>query len=63
MSEKRPLVKIRDMNEKVDAAKGNETIFSEFRKSIARRARGFLAPEYNIPVSYTHLTLPTILLV
>ena len=58
VSEKRPLVKIRDMNEKVDAAKGNETIFSEFRKSIARRARGFLAPEYNIQCIEAAVNLP-----
>ena len=58
VSEKRPLVKIRDMNEKVDAAKGNETIFSEFRKSIARRARGFLAPEYNIKCIEAAVNLP-----
>ena len=36
------------MNEKVEAAKGNENLFKDFRASIARRARGFLAPEYNI---------------
>tara|TARA_B100001123_G_scaffold55612_1_gene59161 strand:- start:3402 stop:5492 length:2091 start_codon:yes stop_codon:yes gene_type:complete len=48
VSEKRPLVKISEMNEKVEAAKGNENLFKDFRASIARRARGFLAPEYNI---------------
>ncbi|MEC7831314.1 MAG: 3-hydroxyacyl-CoA dehydrogenase NAD-binding domain-containing protein [Pseudomonadota bacterium] len=48
ISENRPLVKISEMNEKVDAAKGNENLFKDFRASIARRARGFLAPEYNI---------------
>ena len=48
VSENRPLIKISEMNEKVDAAKGNENLFKDFRASIARRARGFLAPEYNI---------------
>ena len=48
VSENRPLVKISEMNDKVEAAKGNENIFKDFRASIARRARGFLAPEYNI---------------
>ena len=48
VSENRPLVKISEMNEKVEAARGNENIFTDFRASIARRARGFLAPEYNI---------------
>ena len=48
ISENRPLVKISEMNDKVEAARGNENIFTDFRASIARRARGFLAPEYNI---------------
>ena len=48
VSENRPLVKISEMNDKVEAARGNENIFTDFRESIARRARGFLAPEYNI---------------
>ncbi|MDC0247335.1 3-hydroxyacyl-CoA dehydrogenase NAD-binding domain-containing protein [OCS116 cluster bacterium] len=48
VSENRPLVKISEMNDKVEAARGNENIFKDFRKSIAKRARGFLAPEYNI---------------
>ena len=48
VSQNRPLVKISEMNDKVEAARGNENIFKDFRKSIAKRARGFLAPEYNI---------------
>ncbi len=48
VSENRPLVKISEMNEKVEAAKGNKNLFKDFRASISRRARGFLAPEYNI---------------
>ena len=48
VSENRPLIKISEMNDKVEAARGNENIFTDFRASIAKRARGFLAPEYNI---------------
>ena len=48
LSENKPLRKVRDINEKVKAARGNEDLFSDFRKSIARKTRGFLAPEYNI---------------
>ncbi|WP_333586031.1 3-hydroxyacyl-CoA dehydrogenase NAD-binding domain-containing protein [Phenylobacterium sp.] len=44
----RPLRKIRDQNEKLDAAKGKPEIFEAFRKANARKFRGFLAPEYNI---------------
>ena len=43
-----PLKRVRDMNEKVEAARGHPEIFENFRKSIARKTRGFLAPEYNI---------------
>ena len=105
-----PLLRIRDRSDKLEDTP--ESLFSDFRTSIAKRTRGFLAPEYNIrcveaaveldfdaglereqelfrdlmkgtqskaqqyyffaeraalkipgPVSYTHLTLPTILLV
>lgn len=48
VAEKRPLKKVRDMNEKVEAARGKPEIFSEFRKANARKFRGFLAPEYII---------------
>jgi len=48
ISEKRPLKKVRELNEKVIAARGNTDLFSNYRKSIARKTRGFLAPEYNI---------------
>ena len=48
LSEKRPLRKVRDQNEKVEAARGKPEIFSDFRKANARKFRGFLAPEYNI---------------
>ena len=48
LANNRPLKKVRDMDEKVIAARGNNQLFSDFRKSIARKTRGFLAPEYNI---------------
>jgi 3-hydroxyacyl-CoA dehydrogenase len=48
VAEARPLRKIRDQNEKVEAARGKPEIFADFRKANARKFRGFLAPEYNI---------------
>jgi 3-hydroxyacyl-CoA dehydrogenase len=48
VAEKRPLKKVRDSNEKVEAARGKPEIFARFRKDNARNFRGFLAPEYNI---------------
>ena len=43
-----PLARVRDRDEKVAEAKDNPELFATFRASIARKARGFLAPEYNI---------------
>ena len=48
IEENRPLKKVRDIDEKVKAARGNDELFKNFRKSIERKTRGFLAPEYNI---------------
>jgi 3-hydroxyacyl-CoA dehydrogenase len=48
LAENRPLKKVRDLNDKVVAARGKPEIFAEFRKANARKFRGFLAPEYNI---------------
>ena len=48
LAEKRPLRKVRDQNEKVEAARGKPEIFADFRKANGRKFRGFLAPEYNI---------------
>jgi len=45
VNEKRPLRKVRDLGDKVAAARGKPEIFSEFRKSVARQTRGFKAPE------------------
>ena len=47
-AEGRPLKKVRESNEKVEAARGHPEIFENFRKANARKFRGFLAPEYNI---------------
>ena len=44
----RPLKRVRDLNDKMEAARGHPEIFADFRKANARKFRGFLAPEYNI---------------
>jgi 3-hydroxyacyl-CoA dehydrogenase len=48
VAENKPLVKVRENNTKLEAAKGHPEIFENFRKANARKFRGFLAPEYNI---------------
>ena len=58
VAEKRPLKKVRDLNDKVEAARGRPEIFSEFRKANARKFRGFLAPEYNIQCIEAAVNLP-----
>src|SRR5207253_3306409 len=45
VAEGRPLKKVRDSNEKVEAARGHPEIFANFRKANARKFRGFMAPE------------------
>src|SRR5215472_8812815 len=47
-AEGRPLKRVRDLSDKLEAAKGRSEIFADFRSANARRFRGFLAPEYNI---------------
>jgi 3-hydroxyacyl-CoA dehydrogenase len=58
VAENRPLKKARDLNDKVEAARGKPELFSEFRKANARKFRGFLAPEYNIRTIEAAVNLP-----
>ena len=45
VAENRPLVKVRDSTEKIEAARKDPELFANFRKRIARKTRGFEAPE------------------
>ncbi|MFZ6647493.1 3-hydroxyacyl-CoA dehydrogenase NAD-binding domain-containing protein [Undibacterium sp. TJN25] len=58
IAEKRPLIKVRDQNSKVEAARNKPDLFVEFRKANARKFRGFLAPEYNIRCIEAAVNLP-----
>ncbi len=58
VADKRPLKKIRDLNDKIDPAKGKPEIFAEFRKSVARQTRGFRAPENCIRAVEAAVELP-----
>jgi 3-hydroxyacyl-CoA dehydrogenase len=58
VAENMPLARVRDRDEKVAEAKGNTQLFSDFRASIARKTRGFLAPEYNIQCIEAAANLP-----
>lgn len=54
----RELTKIRDRDEKLQVARDNPGMFDDFRQSIARKTRGFLAPEYNIRCIEAAVNLP-----
>jgi len=58
IAEKRPLKRVRDLNDKVVAARGKPQLFADFRKANARKFRGFLAPEYNIRTIEAAVNLP-----
>ncbi len=58
VSENKPLAKIRDLEEKLEGARENPATFDDFRKSIARRTRGFKAPEAIIRSVEAAIRLP-----
>jgi len=58
LDEKRPLKKIRDLDDKIAPARGKPEIFAEFRKSVARQTRGFRAPENCIKAVEAAVNLP-----
>jgi 3-hydroxyacyl-CoA dehydrogenase len=58
LNEKRPLKKIRDLDDKLAAVRGKPEVFAEFRKSIARQTRGFRAPENIVKAVEAAVSLP-----
>ncbi|WP_181242750.1 3-hydroxyacyl-CoA dehydrogenase NAD-binding domain-containing protein [Caulobacter vibrioides] len=58
LAENRPLNKVRDLSEKVEAARGKPEIFEAFRKANAKKFRGFMAPENNIKCIEAAVNLP-----
>jgi 3-hydroxyacyl-CoA dehydrogenase len=58
VSERRPLRKLSELEDKVAAARGKPEIFAEFRRSVARQTRGFRAPERCIQAVEAAVILP-----
>ena len=58
LSENRPMTKIRDRNEKLEEAKKNPEVFDNFRKKMARKIRGFEAPEACIKAVKASVDMP-----
>ncbi len=53
-----PRTRVRDRDDLMVAARGDTKVFADFRSSIARKTRGFLAPEYNIRCIEAAVNLP-----
>ncbi len=58
VAEKRPLRKIRDLEDKIAAVRSKPEVFAAFRKSVARQTRGFRAPENCIKAVEAAVSLP-----
>jgi 3-hydroxyacyl-CoA dehydrogenase len=58
LNERRPLRKIRDLDDKLAAVRGKPEVFANFRKSVARQTRGFRAPETCIKAVEAAVGLP-----
>jgi 3-hydroxyacyl-CoA dehydrogenase len=58
VAQNHPLKRVRDLDEKVAAARGKPEVFESFRKANARKFRGFKAPEYNIRCIEAAVNLP-----
>ncbi|MFL6576357.1 MAG: 3-hydroxyacyl-CoA dehydrogenase NAD-binding domain-containing protein [Povalibacter sp.] len=58
LDEKRPLRRVRDLDDKVLAARNHPEIFDAIRKANARKLRGYLAPEYCIRAVEAAVNLP-----
>ena len=58
LAEGRPLRKVRDLSDRIEAARARPEIFAEFRKANARKFRGFEAPEACIRAVEAAVNLP-----
>jgi 3-hydroxyacyl-CoA dehydrogenase len=58
LKDKRPLVRLRDRQDKIDEARAKPQVFDEFRKTHARAFRGFRAPENIIKSIEATVQLP-----
>ncbi|KAG1648190.1 Peroxisomal bifunctional enzyme [Nymphon striatum] len=56
VAEQMPLLRIRDRDDKLAGA--DQKMFDDFRASIARKTRGFMAPEHNIKCIEAAVNLP-----
>jgi len=58
VDEGRPLAKVGDLTEKLESAKNDPDLFNTFRKKVARKTRGFEAPEAIVQCVEDAIKLP-----
>jgi len=58
VAQNRPLRQVRELTDKIEAARGHPEIFSEFRRANAKKFRGFAAPACVIQCVEAAVTLP-----
>jgi 3-hydroxyacyl-CoA dehydrogenase len=58
VAQNRPLRQVRELTDKIEAARGHPEIFSEFRCTNAKKFRGFAAPECVIQCVEAAVSLP-----
>jgi 3-hydroxyacyl-CoA dehydrogenase len=58
IAENRPLKRVRDLNDKLIAARADPSVFANFRKTNARKFRGFDAPDFNIRCVEAAVNMP-----
>ncbi|MCB0993014.1 MAG: enoyl-CoA hydratase/isomerase family protein, partial [Acidimicrobiales bacterium] len=58
VAEGRPLARVRDLSDKIDADRANPGLFDDFRKANAKKFRGYMAPENIIQCVEAAVNLP-----
>ncbi len=58
VADNRPVKKVRDLDDKLKAARANPQFFADFRKANVKKFRGFDAPEANIRCVEAAVNLP-----
>ena len=58
VAERRPLRRIRDLDDKLVEARNNSAIFDEARKAVAKSKRGYEAPQHGINAIEAAVNLP-----
>ena len=58
VAEERPLKRVRDLEAKIEEARRQPGLFDEYRRKVARKTRGFVAPEHCVRAIEAAVKLP-----